>query len=164
MPRPVYIIAADSYSEDRGTNILSVFHILERIEYLRQVIQDGVPLFPEPAEASDSGLHFNLLAVWMKLPDDNPELTYEYEMAVIHPDKTENIVTSGESQMFPSDDRPLQRMVVRFKRFAPKSAGIYRFESRVRVVGEETWQRQDFPLTVEELESPIAAITPTDQS
>lgn len=144
MPRPVYIILSSSGVEDSQTRLVSLFNVLERIEVAEHL---------RPTSDGKQSMHVQLLefrvsAVWMKLPEDNPEQEYQHQIVLCLPDGTEHVLCDDTRAFFASDDRPLMRFLLDVKAAPFAQSGIVRVESRLRKVKEESWARQDYPLAV----------------
>ena len=149
MPRPVYIIASESTSEDARSNVLSIFNVIERIEIEFAVISaTSQPPPLSPAAIQGNLNRFVVIAVWMKLPTDNPDDAHQHQMAMCYPDGTEKIVADDNNVLFANDDRPRNRYGLVVAGSPTTMEGTFRFESRMRRVGNEEWIRQDYPIRV----------------
>lgn len=149
MPRPVYIIAAESTTEDARSNVLSIFKVIERIEIEFTVISaTSQPQPPSPIAIQGTLNHFDVIAVWMKLSTDNPAAAHQHQMALCYPEGTEKIVAADSNVIFANDDRPLNRYGLVVAGTPTTMDGTFRFERRMRRVGDEEWIRQDYPLRV----------------
>jgi hypothetical protein len=144
MARPVYIICSESGTEDKLTGLVSHFNVLERIQ-ISKVPSSG----PEETILVQT-LTFRATAVWMRSEDDSPDKEFEYQTILhIPPDNREQVVQEG--RFFFGADKPLYRIVVMGSGPPFAGPGIFRIESRIRKVGDETWLRQDYPIEVEEV-------------
>src|SRR5690349_11661037 len=80
MPKPIYIICSESIAQDRETNVLSLFNIIERF-----VVTPGAAIVD-----NDTGMpvvsliSFRVIAVWMGTEDDR-DVQYESQMILHHP-------------------------------------------------------------------------------
>lgn len=165
MPRPVYIIAAESVSEDARTNALSIFQILERVE-MKPAPTGGQAVTPNASvEPHNALIRMYVLAVWMKLPEDDPEQLYQHQIAICTPDGNERIVVDDPEVRFTDDDRPLNRYAMIINGMPSTGPGILRFESRMRKVGHDgdDWIKQDYPMLFVAKQAPAQA-TQTPQS
>lgn len=148
MPKPIYIICSESGSEDRVTNSVSHFNVLEQIE-LRAV--------PEPAPGQPTLIlapAFQVDSVWLREDTDDPEQLFECEV-VFHLPEVKGMVVSATKFAF---EKPRYRYTVRassvigrdeLSKFG-KNAGIFVAECRVRKFGDpqEVWTSQYYPLAI----------------
>lgn len=147
MPSPVYIIAAESVSEDRETNLVSLFHVLEVITVEVSVVRTPNPTPNESrVEHHVSGKPMVVIAVWMKNPSDDTNAVYEHQFVLRYPDGTEKMLHQLDEVAFPSEAKKLTRHGLKFANFMPKQNGVHRFVSRMRLVAGADWIEQQFPL------------------
>src|SRR5260370_31147833 len=148
MPRPVYIICAESGAEDTLTGLLSHYKVLEKIQETAST-QEQI----EPGPNVISLQPLRVAAVWMRTEGDAIQQEYEFETAFILPPEGKEIVVQTGKFVFDAD-KPLYRMLV--IGYAPlfRVSGMFRVESRVRKIGEKEWQRQDYPIVVEAVPPP----------
>jgi hypothetical protein len=155
MPRPLYIICAESGSEDNRTGLVSHYNVIETIQLQKQ--PEGMPPGAvEPGSIRLPMLKFRATAVWMKR-EDEPQGEYEFEMKLyIPPTSKEVLVQSGTFSFSPG--KPLYRIVLIAAGPAFESPGTFRVESRVRRIGTDKWETQDYPIPV------VLGLTPSDSS
>ena len=146
MPRPVYIVVADSGTEDKLTGLVSHFNVLEKISFTKD----------QSAAATNRmvlsvGLRFRAVAVWMQLNDDAPNTEYEFQMGFVKPSETDfESVHSGSFSFAPG--RPFYRMTLMAQGDFFGASGILLIRSRIREAGtEQDWIVQDYPILVEEI-------------
>jgi hypothetical protein len=143
MPRPVYIICSESGSEDIRTLLISYFNILERFEITK------LPEVPADSRLVVPMLSFRATAVWMRLPEDDPEIEYEGQFRAFMPSRSEPLLMA-EQKFFFDYKRPLVRLGVLSQGPPFHEPGIVRIEHRIRRVGTEDWLAQDYPIEVVE--------------
>src|SRR5262245_21223731 len=85
MPRPVYIICAESGSEDKDTQLLSLFNIVERIEVTPLPQGEGPFLVLTTA--------LRVAAVWMRGEGETAEDEFEHQMVISPPANAEPVST-----------------------------------------------------------------------
>jgi hypothetical protein len=144
MPRPVFILCAQSWAFDEETKLCSFFHVLE-----------GISTSRSPTTAW-SPISFNLplqivgVAEWMRTEADSDSDEFEYELSFAFPDQPKIQVISGRFKFMALFQRFISRAGISSP---PASSGVILFESRIRKVGTQKWMSQDFPIpfTVNEL-------------
>lgn len=137
MPRPMYVICAQSGAEDKRTNLVSLFNIVERFE--------AVPLpTTNPAIIQSPTLY--ILAVWVQGETDQPDNDFEHQFVFSWPEQ-EPILTEPMRFRF---EKPLYRfMAINPGPLFFRGTGTFRIESKVRLVGTEEWLRQEYLVAVE---------------
>lgn len=151
MPRPVFILCSKSGVEDKESSLISLFDIVEKLQITKvpipQVTTQEGPRPPVVIQYQP----LRIVAVWMALPEDDPQQNYDYSMIVFGPPKGEPIgVEAGGVFRF---TKPLHRFTMRIEGPLPmQGPGLIKIESRIRKVGEENWLSQDYPIIVEEIE------------
>ena len=167
MPRPQFIVCAESSAVDQEANRLSIFNVMDGITVF---ISDGnshSTVRPEinPVTALNS-LNFRVIAVWMRIdPDDSPKDEYDYEFTLNAPGEPEKQISAGTFQ-FSSPMYRLQLLVFRDKPWT--ETGMVKIVSKIckRSSDEKKrkWQNQSyqqeywFPITVNHVQKePVAA-------
>lgn len=149
MPKPAYTLFAQSISQDRETNTLSVFHIFEKLQ--QRNLADGETLDPRDPNAN-TAFRGVVVSVWVKDPADFGR-AFLYELALIPPGTDEEEVVIGTSEMKFSEDRskPFERITIKLIGFplATKTSGILWMESRIRAKTASEWITQRFPLAID---------------
>jgi len=145
--RPVYIICGEGTSEDKTSNLVSIFHITEKIT-IAHSIRSLDPTATSPTLTFMPIVHFSVFAVWMKESGDEGR-QFESQMAMDVPGKG---ITEFEAKPFNiASSKFLQRF--RFQYDGPPffaGSGLLRFISRVREVGAENWMSQDYPIVIDD--------------
>jgi len=141
MPKPVYIIAAHGLAEDKTTNLVTIFAVIERatITLRRNVEQKaGVP----PVTPIEYGV-MTTLAVWKKEPGDTGLYEHEFLIKFEGQEKPAGVV---EFEFEP--EMELKRFSLIMQGFpAPtKSCDVY-IVSRIRKKGDSDWLSQQYPIT-----------------
>jgi hypothetical protein len=147
MPKPIYIICAESGVEDKRTNLVSFFNVLEKLSFFRQ----GTP----PPRGRLSSMR--VCAVWMR-EGDEPMGEYEWELTFITPHSKQEHRVGGGTFIFPNDDaRRLFRCTVDVVGTPPiDGSGILSVQHRLRQLGASEWLKQEFPLIIEEMNATTA--------
>lgn len=146
MAKPLYIICAESAVEDKRTNLLSLFNILEKFTAQVKVIRvKGDKIIRRPL------FRFRSVAVWMREESDPWDQEFEAQLQLILPPDETEITGAPEMARFKfKEGRPLQRISMEFEGDPPfKGPGILRVISRIRPVGSEEWLQQEYPIIVE---------------
>lgn len=142
MPRPVYIICSESGSDDRHTNLVSHFNVLEKIHFFRNAPDQKKPV---------TMFKFRGTAVWMR-EDGDIGVEFEWEYVLGLPmSKTPHVMSKGTFS-YPSEAM-LWRCVVNYEGPPPiDGSGMLSIEHRVRPVNSnDEWIVQKFPLIIEEI-------------
>jgi hypothetical protein len=145
MPRPVFIICAQSGSEDKDTHLLSMFNIMERI-IIAPLPEGSDPLTTQPTNT------LRVAAAWMRTEGDVPQKEFEHQMVFRPPSGQPPVTTEIVRFRF---DKPYYRATAitsGFLFFA--GMGILLVESRIRPVGTEEWLSQDYPILVSQPDGP----------
>lgn len=151
MPRPLFILCAESLSFDRFSGLVSVFQILEGYSYLIDTRGTGKLLSSiNPDQIANAmpfpSMSFFGLAAWMRLDGESPDTEYEYELAVDGPGEPEKKVTSGKFKF----SKLTHRFRCRIVRSTPwPQDGMLRFISRIRPAGTTEWMSQDYPMPID---------------
>jgi len=151
MPKPVYIICAQSGSQDSETKLVSLFDICERLEVQETVQRTATAEGESPKQqiVMDT-ISLYIVATWMKLPDDDAEIEYEHQFVLHFPGPESREVTVGAATgvYFNNDRLPTNRYLLRARMRPFSHAGILRIESRIRPVGSEEWFSQEYPVLI----------------
>ena len=110
MPRPLYIICAESLLLDRTTNLTTVVNVLEGIRFSLP----GSRLPQEPRTLASQGFYGT--AVRMRLDDDNPDQEYEFEIHMQFPGKEDQVAQSGKFKFTKRFHRFQLRVVIDARR------------------------------------------------
>src|SRR6516162_554291 len=130
MPRPLYIICAESGSEDARTGLVSHFNVIESIQVWKRVDSNSSDQVRLPM------LTFRATAVWMK-NEGEPDGEYEFQM-VLHLPPTNKELVAQEGR-FSFLGKPFFRIALIAGGPPFEGPGVFRIESRVRRVGAEKW-------------------------
>jgi hypothetical protein len=151
MPKPIFILCSESQSQDRRSNLLSVFNIMERVEVKAQA---------EPSDAPKDVVlidmfSFVVTAVWQQTEDDTDGDEYESETVLHLPGpEAKRLTRDTGSFTLRSLDKPLQRITLLVKMPALKASGKFVAESRIRKKGTDNWLSQTHVIPVVFDESP----------
>lgn len=145
MPKPVYIICAEGVTEDRRTNLVSLFNVLEKLTATVEPDGDN-----EEKVQRLPLLRFRALAVWMREESDPLDQEFEAKLQLIIPPDGEEITLPVRRRFKFKEGGHLQRISLTFEGGPPmKGPGTLRVLSLVRAVGSEEWLRQEYPIFVE---------------
>ena len=150
MPKPVYILCAESGSVDAKTNRMSHFNIIEKIA----VTKARVPRQTKPMPGAPPLNSMQVVSVWMRTAQDteNQEFEYELDISLPHSQKKH---TPGKGRF--KFTKPLQRITVGIVGLLPFSrSGLMKIQCRIRKVGDRKWLRQEYPIIIE-------VVTPNDK-
>lgn len=157
MPRPVFILCANDFVEDKTTNLLSVHTIIEQIQGFRVEPGANPPRVEDEAGRRAIPVQFQrakAMAVWMKEPGDDDR---EFE--------TEFIVDFGGERLAAplgvfrfEGNASFHRMTLRLHGFPlPEQSCTGHIIARIRAVGgdDDAWISQDYPILIEMIEQPV---------
>lgn len=141
MPKPVYIICSESGSEDRLTGLISHFKVVEQI-----LLQES----PPPVEGKPvviTAMPFQFMVVWAMSDDDRPGDEYEYCHSLFFPPGEKEVSLPGGTIFF-EQGKPRYRFAMVLAGLTFKDVGIFKVESKIRRVGEESWLSQTYEIPV----------------
>src|SRR5260370_17632034 len=107
MPRPVYIICAESGAEDTLTGLLSHYKVLEKIQETAST-QEQI----EPGPNVISLQPLRVAAVWMRTEGDTIQQKYEFETPFILPPRGKKIVVPSGNFSFSPLNPPYRILVI----------------------------------------------------
>jgi hypothetical protein len=141
MPKPVYILCAESGAEDRITGLVSHFNVIEQIE-LREY-----PRPPEGMAAMVQPLSMQVTAAWMRVDGDDPSQQYELKLSVFLPPDGKEVLVGSDTIVM---DKLRYRATAYVKGLLMSNAGSFRAESRLRPVGsgDDSWLVQTYEVAV----------------
>lgn len=139
MPRPTYILCAESISQDRSTNLFSYFHVLEGWT-VSQTPQSDAPPFP-------AILKFTGVAVWERVGQDDPEQELEYELTIAFPGDDPRKVSAGKFKMHKRYHRFTANFIAPG---LPKVVdGNIVFSSKVKSIDSGEWLVQEYRIPID---------------
>ncbi len=143
MPKPVYILCSESGSEDKTTDLVSHFKVLEQIE-LREL-----PKPPEGATLVIPWLSFQMVAVWAAAEDDDLDQKYECTTTFFLPPDNQEQFVGMRIFSFEGQKRRV-RQTANFIGLALKAPGLLRIENKIRPLGtgEDLWLVQSYEIPV----------------
>ena len=143
MPKPVYILCAESGSIDEKTNRVSHFNIIEKITVTRERI-------PRQTRSTPIGPPLNsmqVVSVWMRTVQDTENQEFEYELNLFLPHRSKKLIPGRGRFKF---TKPLQRITIGIVGMFPLTrSGLMKVQCRIRKVSDRTWLRQEYPIIVE---------------
>lgn len=145
MPKPVYIICAAGLSEDRSTNLVTLFGIVESLVVAPVPIPDGtkVNFVKGPNNPGELG-QLKVMAVWMKTSAAEDNVVFEHEF-VLQFDDVE-LPPIGRMEFTFTPDAYLKRFLLCFDGLPPMTKdGFAVIRSRIRLDGGE-WMSQEYPM------------------
>jgi hypothetical protein len=150
MPRPVLIVCAESGAVDKLTNRLSVFDIVEKVLFQRIENQPPGSILPK--------FKMQVVAIWMRQDDESDDDQFESEFAIVTSgSQQEASVVKMEFSFEPG--KQLFRGIALLDAPLPiDGAGRMEILNRVRKVGDADWITQSYPILVEEVVQPTAAV------
>jgi hypothetical protein len=155
MPKPVYMICAQSMTQDKDTSLVSFFTVIERVTMiLRPTGQSAPPPIPYDDLTRDVTT-FKVMATWIREQDDNGEFEHEFSVVADGEEKSH-----GCRPFVFNEEKFIQRFVLVVHGLpVPAKAGIVLIKSKVRRHGSEDWLFQEYPIIVDLSQAP--AVTPT---
>jgi len=143
MPRPVFVVCSESISQDRETNLLSIFSIIERLDFFIGGKPDGTS---DPAQMAIKHFRARLTAVWMFDPDE-VNIPFEHEVAFLLPPNGEEVL-GAKTEFSLREGFHLHRFVTALVGLPPIKTGTLNLVSRVRRAGDSDWISQSYPVVV----------------
>jgi hypothetical protein len=139
MPKGIYVICSESGSEDKETGLLSLFNIIDKIQFAKG---------PAPQKNSAPLTQLRMTACWMREEMDKDH-DFEFEAVLKLPMEIDEVVIGKGTFIF---DNPFFRINVRI--LGPlnfKGDGILLMESRVRKIGARAWHTHSRPIIIEQI-------------
>lgn len=144
MPRPAYIICSESGVIDQSRNLASHFSVLEKITFQRRPVQERL-------EDRTAIFRCRVVAVWMKTDEDTPGQEFEAQLVFVSPPNGREIIVAETGRFAFAPDKTFSRFVMQLAGPLPaEGAGILWVKHRIRVVGDEEWMTQEFPIVIVE--------------
>lgn len=143
MPKPVYIVCANSVTVDRESNFVSILNVIEKLDVTVQI--DKTPDGGRPT----SRFHITeaqAVAVWSKVPGDDGK-EFESQFRITSPEGT-----VSESPIVPFEfekGKLLHRFILKINVMPFHESGTLQIESAVRKKGTNTWQSQSYEIVIE---------------
>ena len=146
MPRPVFIICARGSVQDKDSNLLSLYDVVEKLV-----------LIPLPKITGQSVIvvqsqPFHSVSTWMLEPDkgDSHEDDYALEFRLLPPDGKEAVVLQSSKTRLGAADENFQRITLKIESLLPFTvSGLWEFEARIRKDGSDGWISQSYPLQID---------------
>jgi len=140
MPRPVYVIFANSGSIDQTSNMVSIFDVIEIVNVFKKVSDSTSYLIPQKTN--------RITAVWMRETVDKVADKFQGQLACVDPENAELFVSEVIEFSF---EFPFYRFASQVFLVGFNTLGTHLIEARLRRAGEEGWTwRQTFPFIVQE--------------
>src|SRR5947209_20414016 len=129
MPRPLYVICSESGAEDRETGLLSLFHIIDKLQIHTSATEEQRKKAPLT--------QLRITSVWMSEPgDENQEFEFE---VVLRPPQGEEFKAGRGSFTFAL---PFFRITAKIIGPLPiQGEGILWIECRTRRMGVKGWKK-----------------------
>lgn len=143
MPKPLYMICAQGAVEDKRTNLVSFYNVLEKL--IVQVKEEG----DKEKRSLPPRWRFRAIAVWMREESDPFDQEFESQMQMILPPDNRVLDIPGIAKFKFQEGKHLKRVSLEFDGAPPRGPGILRLVSLVRAVGSDEWLRQEYPIIVE---------------
>jgi len=147
MAQPIFIVCSQSGCIDATTNLMSIFHILERI------IVSGPGQPPPQGGRVSPFVTFRTSAAWARDPGDEGR-EFDYQFAVALPQQEEHVLTEGTFVFKGSRHRFFFDSM-----FPPvQSTGEIRVVVRVKPSDSDTpWSEQIYSIQAEMAASPVSS-------
>jgi hypothetical protein len=140
MPKAVYILCSESGSEDKTTNVVSHFNVIEQIEIRELARPPGSVPFVQ-------ALSCRITAVWAKAESDEPSQEYEFRFSLyLPPEGNELPIGSGTFSL----EKPRFRAMGFVAGLVFPGTGTFRVECKIRPIGggEDSWITQSYEIPV----------------
>jgi len=139
MPKPLYILCAESGAVDKYTNRPSLFNVIEQITVnVREVPDAKVVLRIKP-------LDLIVIACWEREDTDSHEDVFEAEAVIAFPGQEPQIQKQPEFSLA----LRFHRFFIKIEGDPPQETGTAKLISRVRRKGSEEWISQEYRLRFE---------------
>lgn len=153
MPRPVYVLLANTAASDSTTGRFSVIEIVDKI---------AITPLPVPKEGEKVIVvrheSYRAIAVWLIEEDKGDKYEDEYEHGFrFHMPLAEqpHPAPTGRFSFGKPERLPFHRFDLRLEGPLPyQGPGVMRLEHRIKKVGTDVWLSQDFPLLIEAVTFP----------
>ncbi|HWB12048.1 MAG TPA: hypothetical protein VG826_22675 [Pirellulales bacterium] len=143
MPKPIFIVCAQSVIEDKTTNNVSILNVLEKISYIKRKPSDDQPV---------TQFNCNVLAVWRRETSDI-NVEFETEFSLILPSSGDIHSLASSPFTFP-EDKELWRFNLMFSGMPPIDGdGTLIFRHGLRKKAASEWLYQSYPVSVEALKT-----------
>ena len=148
MPRPKYILCAESFAHDKVTNLMSFFNVIEGYSVTRAA--EPIPEGTTPI--ANAPLRLAGIAAWELNEGESVDEELEYELTLKYPGEGEMPIKSGEFRMAKRFHRFTVRMEVPGIPVAGNDTIVFR--SKVRRRGDE-WCIQEYTIPIDVTVEPI---------
>lgn len=142
MPLPAYMICCQSGIEDKETNLVSLYFVVDllRLSPLPQPKTPGEVVYVD-------ALPLRIVASWLKCEGDTDDQEFDTETRLVSPNGDSVPLTGTRFKFGPV---LFYRFTVKAPRQLPiNSPGIWWLENRVCKVGAEEWVSQKYPIYAE---------------
>lgn len=147
MPKPRYIVCSDSISQDRGTNLLSLFHVIDGLTAVKtgQASDGSVAASDHPGNP----VRLCCVAVWERTDPETADTEFEHSLTIEGPG---NFHLESPTGTFRFTSR-YHRFVVRIGSPTPTDvvSGDVVFRSTVTGKDGDSWS-QEYSIPVEVVE------------
>ena len=152
MPRPVLIVCAESGAVDKLTNRLSVFDVVEKVNFQR--LENPVPTAILPK------FKMQVIAVWMRQDNDSDDDQFESEFVIVTPAHQQEASVIRMMFSFAPGKQLFRGIAVMDSPLPIDGAGRMEILNRVRKAGSnEGWITQSYPIFIEETVLPATDAT-----
>lgn len=160
MPKPVFIVVSQSGVEDRQTNLLSLFNVIERLVIKKKPAKEdaGEPgQFKEVNAAELPAMHFGfrIAAVWMLEQSDPPEGTLDAEMVFSVPPHNREVRHSMGPLEYKKGSFIVRVSAIVIGPPPCDGSGILRVKIRVRFSDTLEWLEQEYPILIETIDETV---------
>lgn len=140
MPRPIYIICAESGAEDKLSGLVSHYNVVECMAIRK------IPKAPESSSIVIAPSPLWITALWERTSGDEGQ-QFEFETVLILPPDQQEVKAASGVFAF---EKLRHRFTVRMMGLIPfRGPGTCWVESRVRQVGATEWLKQSFSLILQ---------------
>jgi hypothetical protein len=144
MASPVYIICAESGSEDSFTGMASLFNIIDAITIREMRLDVG----GESGIARQGSPSIRIVAVWRADHDADFDRDFECEMRlIVEPQGTENMLFTQTFRFM--REKPRHRITTVIGALDLRGGSALTVEARIRPQGEESWISQSYTIDVD---------------
>ena len=148
MPKGVYLICCETAVVDGTTGLVSYLNVFDSI-HLTPVTEPNSP--PEPGAIPGAALRMRISAMWRLKEGESAHDRFEHEFLVYMAGQESGFVTQKTPVRF---EKSSHRLDANFFGLPPHPgpvipSGQWMIVSRIRKIGTELWDRQEYPIQVE---------------
>jgi len=137
------MICSESGAEDKITGQSSYFNVIEKLHVIPTHLQPASQLHQK-----GRSVVLRIAAGWARTDDDRPEQVFEVQTVLEFPGEAREVSVVGNTEIsFPA---PMHKILTQVALVALPGLGVLNVESRIRRKGATEWQKQIYPILIEQ--------------